>query len=576
LHAGHVANGIVLIFRIVRRLDPILNIALTLALVFSLYGIQWGRVECWNRDQMALRGLHGFLRLRPSNYLKPPFHTFLNHALILRSIDHAEYLTKWLSGRTVNLNEARLLESRLLVVGMLLGTIALAFTISRQAYGLFAARVIALLFATSAGFIEYDHFLSSDSPLLFFMMLTAFFAQRITLRSEISNYVLAGLLTGICTATKYSGLAIGIVMVTAHFLSRNEKSWKTLFLSRRLAFGLLMVPAGFIIGNPYALFDWKKFSADFIYYCYVTPHFEGQMSGHAYIEFLARIPEILGRPGTLLIATAITISILLLIRRGDFRSPAAICFALATSLFLLYYAKIGAFPHMQTRYALPVVPFLILMAGPFLQMIEGHWPYVLFLPLLFYNSVCCLFVGKRFAEDPRTEAQSWIIHHTFPGYILESSAGAPHWEKLSGFNAVELDAASLNWSEAAAGDVIDLRMPHASGRAKLFARIFQDNPWMKKHGSEYEKETEESLFTETELRQRNPNIVTVYSSDYEVLSDKVRNYYLDLLAGKFPYGIVFDGQTVDPPRWVYPRNIDFLSGRITILARRSGKYSEAQ
>jgi hypothetical protein len=46
---------------------------------------------------------------------------------------------------------------------------------------------------------------------------------------------------------------------------------------------------------------------------------------------------------------------------------------------------------------------------------------------------------------------------------------------------------------------------------------------------------------------------------------------LDLLAGKFPYDIVFDGQTVDPPRWVYPRNIDFLSGRITILARRSGK-----
>ncbi len=553
------------------RRDPVLIIALLLALVFSLYGIQWGRVECWNRDQMALRGLHGFFHLRPSNYLKPPFHTFLNHALILRPIDHAEYLTKWLSGRTINLNEARLLGSRLLVVGMFLGTIALAFAISRQAYGLFAARVIALLFATSAGFIEYDHFLSCDSPLLFFMMLTLFFAQRITLRSEISNYVLAGLLTGICTATKYSGLAIGIVIVAAHFLSRNEKSLKTLFLSRRLAFGLLMVPVGFIIGNPYAILDWKKFSADFIYYCYVTPHFEGQMSGHAYVEFLARIPEIIGWPGAIMIGAAITISILLLIRRGDFRSPAAICFALTVSLFLLYYAKIGAFPHMQTRYALPVVPFLILMAGPFLQMIEGHWPYVLLLPLLFYNSVCCLFVGKRFAEDPRTEAQSWIIHHTFHGYVLESSSGAPHWEKLPGLNAVELDAASPNWSRADGGDVIDLRMPHASGRAELFARIFQDNPWMKKHGSDYEKETDESLFTGTELRQRNPNIVAVYSSDYQVPSDKVRNYYLDLLAGKFPYDIVFDGQTVDPPRWVYPRNIDFLSGRITILARQSGK-----
>jgi hypothetical protein len=552
----------------VRKLDPILNIALILALVFSLYGIQWGRVECWNPDQMALRRLHG---ARPSDYFKPPFHTYLNHLLVLHPIVRAEHLTKWLSGQKVNLNEAKLLGSRLLVVALFLGTIWLAFLISLRAYGQFAARVIALLFATSAGFIEYDHFLSCDSPLLFFMMLAFFYAQRITFRPEISNYVLTGLLTGICTATKYSGLAIGIVMVAAHFLSRNEKSWKTLFLSRRLALGLLMVPAGFIIGNPYAILDWKKFSADFIYYCYVTPHFEGQMSGHAYVEFLARIPEIIGLPGALLIAAAIAMSILLLIRRGDFRSPAANCFALAASLFLLYYAKIGAFPHMQTRYALPVVPFLILMAGPFLQTIAGHWPSVLLLPLLFYNSVCCLFVGKRFTEDPRTEAQSWIIQHTSPGYVLESSSGTPHWEKLPGLNAAELDAASPNWSRTDGSNVVDLRMPHASGRAELFARIFQDNPWMKKHGSDYDKETDESVFTETELRQRNPNIVAVYSSDYQVPSDKVKNYYLDLLAGKFPYRIVFDGQTVDPPRWVYPRNIDFLSGRITILARQSGK-----
>ena len=36
-----------------RKLGPVLAIALMLALVFSLYGIQWGRVECWNPDQVA-------------------------------------------------------------------------------------------------------------------------------------------------------------------------------------------------------------------------------------------------------------------------------------------------------------------------------------------------------------------------------------------------------------------------------------------------------------------------------------------------------------------------------------------
>ena len=267
-----------------RRLDPILAVALILALLFSLYGIRWGRVECWNRDQVALRGLSG---LRPWNYFKPPFHTYLNHSLVLRPIARGEHLAKWLSGHEVNSNEAKLLGSRLLVVALFLGTIWLAYLISLRAYGQFAARVIALLFATSAGFIEYDHFLSCDSPLLFWMMLTLFFAQRITVRPEISNYLLVGFLTGICTATKYSGLAVGIVIVTAHFLSRNEKSFKALLLSRRLAYGLLMVPVGFIAGNPYAILDWRKFSADFVYYCYVTPHYEGQMSGHAYVEISA-------------------------------------------------------------------------------------------------------------------------------------------------------------------------------------------------------------------------------------------------------------------------------------------------
>src|SRR3981081_1249649 len=106
-----------------RRLDLVLGIALILALVFSLYGIRWGRVECWNRDQMALRGLHG---LRPDTYVKPPFHTYVNHFLILRPIARAEFLSRK-SHRDINLNEVRLLGSRLLVVGMFLGTIALAF-----------------------------------------------------------------------------------------------------------------------------------------------------------------------------------------------------------------------------------------------------------------------------------------------------------------------------------------------------------------------------------------------------------------------------------------------------------------
>jgi len=54
-----------------------------------------------------------------------------------------------------------------------------------------------------------------------------------------------------------------------------------------------------------------------------------------------------------------------------------------------------------------------------------------------------------------------------------------------------------------------------------------------------------------------------------VPSRTVRSYYGDLLAGKFPYEIVFDAETARVPAWTYPRTIDFLAGRITILQRKN-------
>lgn len=549
-----------------RKFDPVLGWALLFALVFSLYGIRWGRVECWNRDEMALRGLHG---LRPGGYLKPPFHTYLNYFLVLKPIVHAEYLTRRLTGQKINLNETKLLGSRLLVVGLFLGTIWLAYLISLAAYGQFAARVMAWLFATGAGFIAYDHFLSCDLPLLFFMMLAFLFAWRITRQPDLSNYLLAGLLTGLCTATKYNGLAIGIVIVVAHFLSKNERTLRNFVFSRRLFWGLVMVPAGFVLGNPFAVLDWKRFSSDFIYNYYTTPRYEGQTSGHSYGEFLIRIVEIIGVPGAILVAAAALWSIFLVLR-GSLRRPAAICFLLAASVFALYYAKFAAFPRMQTRFVLPVLPFLILMAGPFFEFCapRRNWIYPILIPLFLYNAVCCFYVGRRFREDPRTAAQTWLQNHATPGTLMESSAGSPHWNKLPRPKIVELDAANPTWSKAKESEVIDLRMPHANGRAQLFAAIFADKPWIGDRAKRTEGEPDEKLFSGAALQQRNPQLVCAYSSDYGVPSVVVRNYYSDLLAGKFSYDIVFDGATTEPPRWVYPRDIDFLRGRMTILARR--------
>jgi hypothetical protein len=119
-------------------MDPWLVAVLIVAALLCLYGIGWGRVECWNPDQMALRDLCG---LQPNGFTKPPFHTYLNHLFVLSPVHIAEAIASLISGTKQQFMEVRLLGSRLVVVTLFLGTIILGYTISFRFYGKFAARL---------------------------------------------------------------------------------------------------------------------------------------------------------------------------------------------------------------------------------------------------------------------------------------------------------------------------------------------------------------------------------------------------------------------------------------------------
>ena len=139
----------------IQRLDPLLIAALSLAFLFCLRGITWGRVECWNRSQIAL---HSLRALRPGDYMKPPFHAYLNHVFVVWPITAALKVTQVPTERMKVANSAKLIGSRLVTLALYLGTIALAYGFSRRSYGRFSAAVIAFAFATSAGFVTYAHF----------------------------------------------------------------------------------------------------------------------------------------------------------------------------------------------------------------------------------------------------------------------------------------------------------------------------------------------------------------------------------------------------------------------------------
>ncbi|MFL6584531.1 MAG: ArnT family glycosyltransferase, partial [Chthoniobacterales bacterium] len=239
-----------------RRIDPFLALSLGCALLFSVHGSNWGRVECWNPDQTALRRLH---RFRPSaGYTKPPFHTYVARVLVVTPANRLRRLAKLITGRAPRVDQLKFIGARALTIALFIGTVALAFSVARVSFGLVAARLIALLLGTSAGFAVYNHFLTCDSPLLFWMMLSLFFARRIVDAPTTANYLFAAITAGLAGATKYNGIAVAIALPAAHLLARGRDR----LLSGRFIMALAMVPIGFVIGCPGAVLEWRRFSTD--------------------------------------------------------------------------------------------------------------------------------------------------------------------------------------------------------------------------------------------------------------------------------------------------------------------------
>src|SRR5438046_1297640 len=247
--------------RKIQRLDPLLVAALSLAFLFCLQGITWGRVEDWNRSSIAMRSLHA---LRPSDYMKPPFHTYLNHVLVVWPITGHLKIGQVPGERTKNGKPTMLIGSRLVTVALFLGTIALAYSFSRRSYGRFSAVIIAFTLATSAGFVAYAHFLTVDIPLLFWMLAAFWAADRLISDPSRRNYIIAGFLTGITIATKYNGLAVGIAFLVSHFFATKGESFRRMILSRQLGIGLGMVLLGFYFGCATAPYEQKSFWNDYI------------------------------------------------------------------------------------------------------------------------------------------------------------------------------------------------------------------------------------------------------------------------------------------------------------------------
>jgi asparagine N-glycosylation enzyme membrane subunit Stt3 len=141
-------------------------------------------------------------------------------------------------------------------------TVIPVYLAGKNLFGTKAGLFAALALAIAPFHVYHSHFALIDVPMTFFLAWALFFSSQILTDGRFDDYVLAGLFTGFAASTKYNGALIALTVPLAHFFQRFDLGIKKMFrdgtVQNVLIAGFVSI-FGFIIGTPFALFDYETF-----------------------------------------------------------------------------------------------------------------------------------------------------------------------------------------------------------------------------------------------------------------------------------------------------------------------------
>jgi hypothetical protein len=168
-------------------------------------------------------------------------------------------------------------------------------------------------------------------------------------------------------------------------------------------------------------------------------------------------------------------------------------------------------------------------------------------------------IGSRFISDPKMMVYDWAKAHLPQTAQLETTAFLPNWQVLFS------DGLTIS------------NIPMITGRTPYFSdQLNSNNKKVLNQILQYEGKDDIHWFTRNELFKRKPDYIVINSLHYEYFFRSVHmqanyptilSYYQYLLNEETEYKIVFDETTAPSPWYIYPKNVDFLYNRVTVLKR---------
>jgi 4-amino-4-deoxy-L-arabinose transferase-like glycosyltransferase len=321
---------------------------LLLALLLRLWGVRHGLPYVFSADENAhfvprAIGMFGH-SLDPQYFVNPPAFTYLLHAAFW-----ARWQTREAVGDAFAVDPGAAFALARVLVALLgaaaTGLIAWAGArLAGRAVGLVAAALFAVAFLP----VHYAHFAVNDVPALAPLCLSLVGAAGVYRHGRLRDYALAGAALGVACATKYTAGIVLLCLLGAAAGAPNR--------ARGLALAAGCAVAGFLVANPYALFDWDAFREGLRTQSAASSDGGGKLGLVADGGLLYYLGTVTWGLGWLPALAALGGAVALIVRR----SRLTLVLVPAPLAFLLF---MGVQDRFFARWLLPVYPMLCLLAA---------------------------------------------------------------------------------------------------------------------------------------------------------------------------------------------------------------------
>ena len=297
------------------------------------------------------------VRMMKTGDLHPHFFDYPTFYMYMQAVvAAARFLAGALAGEWASLAqappEAFYLWGRALTAILGTATVWMVYRAGTR-WGRRTALLAAGMFAVMPLHVRESHFVLTDVPVTFFVMVTLVLSLRAHERRTAGAFALAGMAAGVAAGTKYNGAVVLLVPLLCCVMTPLVRP------SRALA-ALVTVAAmfgAFLAVAPYTLIDLPGFLNQF---ARLSGEYRTVMPGldAVWLIYLKHLRNALGVPGGLIVVAGLLL--------GAYRAaagPSRMKWIVTIAFPILYFRFISNQNIVFGRYLLPLLPFLSLLGA---------------------------------------------------------------------------------------------------------------------------------------------------------------------------------------------------------------------